>query len=104
MATSFDLNITQGSSYNIRLKTKDTAGIALNLSGFHVSGYVRNKYSDTTHLLNLYPVIVSGHHPDHDPNDPLKTDAIHSGLIDINIHPVFLISTRCTLMRFTRIE
>ncbi|MAF24052.1 hypothetical protein CL634_00485 [bacterium] len=87
MATSYDLNITQGSSYNIRLKTKDTAGIPLNLSGFHVSGYIRNKYSDKVHLLDLKPIIVSGHSAGADPNDPLKTDAIHSGLIDINLHP-----------------
>ena len=86
MATSYDLNITQGSSYNIRLKTKDVNGNALNLSGYHVSGYIRNKYSDTTYLLDFSPIIVSGQSV---PTTPLNlsNDAIFSGLIDINLHP-----------------
>ena len=33
----------------------------------------------------MNPNIVSGHAAAHDPNDPLKTDAIHSGLIDVNL-------------------
>ena len=86
MATSYDLNITQGSSYNIRLKTKDLNGVALNLSGYHVSGYIRNKYSDSTYLLDLKPLIVSGQSvPTTLVN--LSNDAIFSGLIDINLHP-----------------
>ena len=85
MATSYDLNITQGSTFNVRLTTKDSNGSALNLSGYGVSGYIRNKYSDTTYLLDMDPTIVSGHSVDHDPNDVLKTDAIHSGLIDVNL-------------------
>ena len=87
MASSYELNITQGSSFNVRLTTKDSDGNPINLSGYHVSGYIRNKYSDTSYLLNLEPTIVSGHAADHDPNDPLKTDAIHSGLIDVNLKP-----------------
>ena len=85
MATSYDLNVTQGSTFNVRLTTKDSNGSALNLSGYDVSGYIRNKYSDTTYLLDMAPTIVSGHAAAHDPNDPLKTDAIHSGLIDVNL-------------------
>ena len=85
MATSYDLNITQGSTFNVRLTTKDSNGSALNLSGYSVSGYIRNKYSDNTYLLDMDPTIVSGHAAAHDPNDPLKTDAIWSGLIDVNI-------------------
>jgi hypothetical protein len=86
MATTYDLNITQGSSYNIRLKTKDVNGNALNLSGYHVSGYIRNKYSDTTYLLDFSPIIVSGQSVPTTPSN-LSNDAIFSGLIDINIHP-----------------
>ena len=86
MASSYDLNITQGSSYNIRLKTKDVNGNALNLSGYHVSGYIRNKYSDTSYLLNLEPSIVSGQSVPTTPSN-LSNDAIFSGLIDINLHP-----------------
>lgn len=86
MASSYDLNITQGSSYNIRLKTKDANGVALNLSGYHVSGYIKNKYSDSNYLLNLEPSIVSGQSVPTVPSN-LLNDAIFSGLIDINLHP-----------------
>ena len=53
MATTYDLNITQGSSFNIRLTAKDTEGNYINLSGYTVSGYIRNRYSDTSYLLNM---------------------------------------------------
>ena len=77
MATTYDLNITQGSSFNIRLTAKDSDGNSINLSGYSVSGYIRNRYSDTSHLLDMSPTIVSGGSP----------DAILSGLVDISLHP-----------------
>jgi len=77
MATTYDLNITQGSSFNIRLTAKDTAGNYINLSGYNVSGYIRNRYSDTSYLLDMEPAMVSGGNP----------DAIFSGLVDIALHP-----------------
>tara|TARA_Y100000310_G_C20157155_1_gene567372 strand:+ start:161 stop:547 length:387 start_codon:yes stop_codon:yes gene_type:complete len=84
MATSYDLNIVQGSSFNIRLSTKDSNANALNLSGYHVSGYIRNKYSDALGLLDLDPAIVSGQSvPTDDSN--WENDAIFSGLIDVNL-------------------
>ena len=84
MATSYDLNIIQGSSFNIRLTTKDSNANSLNLSGYHVSGYIKNKYSDTLGLLDLDPSIVSGQSV---PTTPLnwENDAIFSGLIDVNL-------------------
>jgi hypothetical protein len=84
MATSYDLNITQGSSFNVRLTTKDSNGDALNLSGYHVSGFIRNKYSDADGLLNLEPEIFSGQSV---PTTPANwwNDAIFSGFIDINL-------------------
>jgi len=90
MATSYDLNITQGSTFNVRLTTKDSNGNALNLSGYHVSGYIRNKYSDTASLLNMEPLIVSGHALDQTLAPGVlkaSTDAIFSGLIDISLIP-----------------
>tara|TARA_Y100000361_G_scaffold145177_1_gene154065 strand:- start:1529 stop:1879 length:351 start_codon:yes stop_codon:yes gene_type:complete len=75
MATTYDLNITQGSSFNIRLTAKDDAGNHINLSGYSVSGYIRNRYSDSSFLLNMEPSIVSGGSP----------DAITSGKVDINL-------------------
>ena len=86
MASSYDLNITQGSSYNIRLKTKDANGTALNLSGYHVSGYIRNKFSDSAYLLNLEPLIVSGQSVETIESNVFN-DAIFSGFIDVGITP-----------------
>ena len=85
MATSYDLNITQGSSFNIRLTTKDSIGNALNLSGYHVSGFIRNKYSDSVGLLDLDPDIVSGQSVPTDSTN-WQNDAIFSGLIDVNLN------------------
>ena len=84
MATSYDLNITQGSSFNVRLTTKDSNGNALNLSGYHVSGFIRNKYSDAAGLLSLAPSIVSGQSVPTDSTN-WQNDAIFSGLIDVNL-------------------
>ena len=52
-----DLSITQGSSFSIRLEIKDSEGDAENLTGYGVRGYLKNKYSDTTPLLDLSPTI-----------------------------------------------
>ena len=52
-----DLSITQGSSFSIRLEIRDDEGAAVNLTGYAVRGYLKNKYSDTTPLLDLSPVI-----------------------------------------------
>ena len=73
MATTYELNITQGSSFNIRLTAKDTDGNYINLSGYTVSGYIRNRYSDTSYLLDMEPTIVTGGTP----------DAIFSGKVDV---------------------
>ena len=77
MATTYDLNITQGSSFNIRLTAKDSNSNYINLSGYTVSGYIRNRYSDSSYLLDMEPTIVSGGSP----------DAILSGLVDVSLHP-----------------
>ena len=78
MATTYDLNITQGSSFNIRLTAKDSDSNYINLSGYSISGYVRNRYSDSSYLLDMTPTIVSGGSP----------DAILSGLVDIQLDPI----------------
>jgi hypothetical protein len=86
MATTYDLNITQGSSFNIRLTAKDSDSNYINLSGYSVSGYIRNRFSDSSYLLDLEPIIVSGQS---DPTTPanLLNDAIFSGLVDVSILP-----------------
>jgi len=72
MATNYDLNITQGSKYEVRLVAKDENGAAINLSGYAISGLVKNQYSDTTSILDLKPSGVAGF--------------IASGYIDIKLN------------------
>ena len=75
MATSYDLNITRGSDFSVRLSVKDSEGTAYNLSGYSTSGVVKYRYSDSNSLLDLSPVIVSG----------TAGSYYASGLIDINV-------------------
>ena len=60
MATSYDLNITRGSDFSVRLSVKDSAGAAYNLSGYSTSGVAKYRYSDSTPILSLSPTIVPG--------------------------------------------
>lgn len=71
MAFNYDLNISKGSSYAVRLNIKDEAGLFVNLSGYTVSGFVKEKYSDSNFVLNLNTSI------------PIGLSA--SGVVDINI-------------------
>ncbi len=60
MATVYNFSGTQGSQLSVRLKLQDAAGDPINLSGSSVSGVVKYRYSSTSPLVNLDPVIVSG--------------------------------------------
>tara|TARA_R100000808_G_C2135389_1_gene143791 strand:- start:591 stop:929 length:339 start_codon:yes stop_codon:yes gene_type:complete len=71
MATNYNLNITQGSDFNIRLAAKDENGTPIDLTNYSVSGQAKRRYSDATPLLNLSPSKVDGY--------------LASGYIDINI-------------------
>lgn len=75
MATSYDLNITRGSDFSVRLNVKDSSGGAYNLSGYSVSGVAKYRYSSANPLLNLSPEIVSG------TNGSLYA----SGIIDVKV-------------------
>tara|TARA_Y100001938_G_scaffold128114_1_gene181592 strand:+ start:263 stop:658 length:396 start_codon:yes stop_codon:yes gene_type:complete len=75
MATSYDLNITRGSDFSVRLSVKDSNGAAYNLSGYSTSGVAKYRYSDSNPIVSLSPVIVSGS----------GGSTLASGLIDINI-------------------
>lgn len=59
MATTYDINQTQGSSLSLRFTTRDSAGNNINISDYQVRGYIKNKYSDTGVLLNLCPTVYS---------------------------------------------
>jgi hypothetical protein len=60
MATSYDLNITQGSEFFVRLAAKDDSGSALDLDNYGLSGVVKHRYSDSGVLLDLKPSGISG--------------------------------------------
>lgn len=75
MATSYDINLTRGSDFSVRLVVKDDAGASYNLSGYTASGIIRNKYSDLNPLLDLNPTVVSG----------VNGAGYASGFIDIEI-------------------
>ncbi len=75
MATSYDLNITQGSRFSIRLEVYNEDLTSFNLSGYSTRGHVKFRHSDTGILLNLNPTPVSG----------VNGSALISGLVDINL-------------------
>jgi|TARA_R100000005_G_scaffold96478_1_gene83721 hypothetical protein len=55
MATSYNLNITQGSEFYVRFQAKDADGDPINLSGYSMSGVVKRRYSDTGIIVSLAP-------------------------------------------------
>jgi hypothetical protein len=55
MATSYNLNITQGSEFYVRFQAKDASGDPINLSGYSMSGVVKRRYSDTGIIVSLSP-------------------------------------------------
>jgi hypothetical protein len=59
MATNYNLNITRGSEYSVRLIAKDDDGATIDLTGYSTKGIVKNKYSDSTILLDLDPTIAN---------------------------------------------
>ena len=59
MASHYDLNITQGNSFNVRLVAVDPNGTAYNLTNWSLRGFAKIKYSDTTALIDLQPTKVS---------------------------------------------
>lgn len=64
-SSTFDFDITRGSSLNLRFVVQASDGTAENLTGYNVRGSVRRNYSNTGVLLDLNPVLhpsyVSGY-------------------------------------------
>ena len=58
-AATVDLDITQGSTFNVRIEVLDCASNVVDLTGYEVRGAVKRKYSDSNsdNLINLDPVI-----------------------------------------------
>jgi len=68
-----NLDITQGSSFHVRITVSDDSSNVIDLTGYEVRGAVKNKYSDpdTEILINLDPVVYNA----------------TSGLVDILLTP-----------------
>lgn len=75
MATSYDLNVTRGSNFSVRLAVKDDNGASYNLTGHSASGSAKFRYSSSGNLIELNPTIVSG----------AAGSSYVSGLIDVVI-------------------
>ena len=70
MAAHYDLNITQGNSFFVRLAAVDPNGTAFNLTDWNLRGHAKIKFSDSTALVDL---------------SPTKATPFTDGLIDINL-------------------
>jgi|TARA_Y100000310_G_scaffold321181_1_gene378488 hypothetical protein len=60
-AATVDLDITQGSTFNVRIAVKDCNSDIVDLTGFEVRGAVKRKFSDSNSniLINLDPVVYN---------------------------------------------
>lgn len=70
-----DLSITKGNYFYKRITGLNENGSVMNLSGYSISGFVRQSYGSSGILLNLNPTIVSGN----------LGASYASGLIDITL-------------------
>ena len=59
MSATYNINQLQGSSLNLRFTARASAGNNINLNGYNVRGYIKEKYSNTGILYNLAPTIYS---------------------------------------------
>ena len=53
MATTYDIEVTQGSELDLRLNVKNDAGVALTLEGYKLRGIVKHRYGDTGAYIDL---------------------------------------------------
>jgi hypothetical protein len=74
MASHYDLNITQGNTFSVRLIAVDLNGTAFNLTNWSVRGHAKLKFSESDVLIDLQPTKVAPY---------------SQGLIDINIPATF---------------
>ena len=55
MAAHYDLNITKGNSFNVRLVAVDPNGVAFDLTSWNLRGYAKLRYSEQNILIDLSP-------------------------------------------------
>ncbi len=60
MAAEYDLNISRGSQFSVRLVAQNDDGTPLNLSGHGVRGFARNTYTSPV-FLDLSPQKVANY-------------------------------------------
>ena len=53
MASSLDLNVTQGSDYTISVVAVDDFGVVINLTDYTVGSLVKNRYGDSSSLFSF---------------------------------------------------
>ena len=74
MAAHYDLNITQGNSFHVRLAVVAPTGAAFDLTNWSLRGYAKLKYSENDILIDLQPTKVAPY---------------TQGLVDISIPATF---------------
>ena len=74
MAAHYDLNITKGNSFNVRLVAVDPSGTPFNLTDWSLRGYAKLRYSAQTVLIDL---------------SPTKAAPFTQGFIDISLPATF---------------
>lgn len=55
MATSYNLNVTQGSEFFVTFTLKDSSGDFINLNQYSIRGKAKRRYGDTGVLIDLAP-------------------------------------------------
>ena len=74
MASHYDLNITKGNSFNVRLVAVDPSGAAFDLTDWNLRGYAKLRYSTQDVLIDL---------------SPARGTPYTEGFIDISLPPTF---------------
>ena len=74
MAAHYDLNITKGGTFNVRLVAVDPSGAAFDLTNWALRGHAKLKFSEQTVLIDLQPT---------------RGTPYTSGFVDINIPATF---------------
>lgn len=59
MASNYNITGIQGSTLSLRLTCTNSDGSSLNLSGYSITGYCKEKYSSTGKLFDLNASFVS---------------------------------------------
>lgn len=88
--TNYDLDITKGSTYSVRLVAKDSAGDRYNLSGWSSRGIIRYSYGSTGTIWDLAPTVhtsyVSGIVDVTIPATGTATLPVIQGVYDVEIY------------------